>query len=377
MPDCRTRSWRCATARWAGAWPASPATRARTGVRRLCRRRPWNGRAARRSAWRKAAASSASIAATLDAWRADAERTLYVFDVRDPAEYEAGHFPGAISAPGGQLVQATDQYVGTLGARIVLVDDAEVRAAMTASWLRQMGWQRRLHPDGDGNRDWLARAPAFWRRHGVRTPPSIARRSSELLSRKAATVVDLSLSRNYLARHIPGAWFAIRTRLARAFEKIPVARHAGAHLGRWRAGEAGGRRSGAFGRSPGAFSRRRQRRLAGGRQAHFRRSAKWPTTLSINGASPTNARRHQGGDGRISGVGDRSAAAHRARRLLEVLLRRRVDARRRIKGCHAVSDVAIGAPLPRRAWSITLSSARNTSVTPSPLTAEITRADFS
>ena len=78
---------------------------------------------------------------TLDAWRADAARTLYVFDVRDPAEYEAGHFPGAISAPGGQLVQATDQYVGTLGARIVLVDDAEVRAAMTASWLRQMGWR--------------------------------------------------------------------------------------------------------------------------------------------------------------------------------------------------------------------------------------------
>ena len=48
--------------------------------------------------------------------------------------------PGAISAPGGQLVQATDQYVGTLGARIVLVDDDEVRAVMTASWLRQMGW---------------------------------------------------------------------------------------------------------------------------------------------------------------------------------------------------------------------------------------------
>jgi hypothetical protein len=43
----------------------------------------------------------------------------------------------------------------------------------------------------------------------------------ELLSRDAATVVDLSLSRNYLARHIPGAWFAIRTRLKRAFGTIP------------------------------------------------------------------------------------------------------------------------------------------------------------
>ncbi len=44
---------------------------------------------------------------------------------------------------------------------------------------------------------------------------------SALLSRNAATVVDLSLSRNYLAGHIPGAWFAIRSRLAGAFKKIP------------------------------------------------------------------------------------------------------------------------------------------------------------
>src|SRR5690606_31220172 len=65
----------------------------------------------------------------------------YVFDVRDPAEYVAGHLPGAVSAPGGQLVQATDIYAGTLGARIVVSDDKEVRALMTASWLRQMGWQ--------------------------------------------------------------------------------------------------------------------------------------------------------------------------------------------------------------------------------------------
>ena len=79
--------------------------------------------------------------AMLETWRKDETRTLYLFDVRDPAEYSAGHVAGAISAPGGQLVQATDQYVGTLGARIVLVDDAEVRAAMTGSWLRQMGWK--------------------------------------------------------------------------------------------------------------------------------------------------------------------------------------------------------------------------------------------
>ena len=67
-------------------------------------------------------------------------RTLYVFDVRSPEEYAAGHVRGSISAPGGQLVQATDTFAAVHGARIALVDDDGVRATMTASWLLQMGW---------------------------------------------------------------------------------------------------------------------------------------------------------------------------------------------------------------------------------------------
>jgi rhodanese-related sulfurtransferase len=159
--------------------------------------------------------------ATLDAWRADNGRTLYVFDVRDPAEYDAGHLPGAISAPGGQLVQATDQYIGTLGARIVLVDDAEVRAAMTASWLRQMGFADVFVLVAAGTERGNSQTSIL----ETDTQPDIAidcGALGKLLAAEAATVVDLSLSRNYLARHIPGAWFAIRTRLAKAFKKIPV-----------------------------------------------------------------------------------------------------------------------------------------------------------
>src|SRR5260370_35916931 len=68
------------------------------------------------------------------------ERTLYVFDVRSPEEHAAGHLAIARSAPGGQLVQATDVYTATRNARIVLVDDDGVRAVMTGSWLAQMGW---------------------------------------------------------------------------------------------------------------------------------------------------------------------------------------------------------------------------------------------
>ena len=73
-------------------------------------------------AWAKAAAEGVAgklgirsiDEAALARLRADESRTLYLFDVRDPAEYAAGHVAGALSAPGGQLVQATDQYAGTL-----------------------------------------------------------------------------------------------------------------------------------------------------------------------------------------------------------------------------------------------------------------------
>src|SRR6516225_8062402 len=79
--------------------------------------------------------------ATLATWRREADRrTLYVLDVRDPAEYRAGHLPGSVMAPGGQLVQETDSWLGVWGARVVLVDDTGVRARMTAAWLKRMGW---------------------------------------------------------------------------------------------------------------------------------------------------------------------------------------------------------------------------------------------
>jgi rhodanese-related sulfurtransferase len=159
--------------------------------------------------------------ATLERWRAEDERTLYLLDVRDPGEYEAGHVPGAVSAPGGQLVQATDQYVGTLGARIVLVDDAEVRAVMTASWLRQMGWTDVSVLVEAGRETGRPAAPVL----GSTPAPALGIDGdglAALLARDEATVVDLSLSRDYLKAHIAGAWFAIRSRLPRALATIPL-----------------------------------------------------------------------------------------------------------------------------------------------------------
>src|SRR3989441_150742 len=66
-------------------------------------------------------------------------QNLYVLDVRTADEYAAGHVAGAVWAPGGQAVQATDEYVAVRAASIVLVCDGVARSVMAASWLRRMG----------------------------------------------------------------------------------------------------------------------------------------------------------------------------------------------------------------------------------------------
>jgi rhodanese-related sulfurtransferase len=150
--------------------------------------------------------------------RAETDRTTYLFDVRDPAEYAAGHVAGALSAPGGQLVQATDQYAGTLHARVVVIDDKEVRAVMTASWLRQMGWDEVFVLVAAGSETGFPDNPVLG--EAPRDAALGAAALHELLNRGGATVIDLSLSRDYANAHIPGAWFAIRARLGAALEKI-------------------------------------------------------------------------------------------------------------------------------------------------------------
>ena len=154
--------------------------------------------------------------ATVERWREDTARTTYVFDVRDPAEYKAGHYPGAISTPGGQLVQATDIYAGVLGARIVLSDDKEVRALMTASWLKQMGWQD-VYVLPEAGRETGAPAPILGS-----IPSDAAVEPSKVLEIDDVSVIDLSTSPHYRRGHIPGAWFAIRSRLDKALPKIPL-----------------------------------------------------------------------------------------------------------------------------------------------------------
>lgn len=146
--------------------------------------------------------------ATVEAWRSEDSRTLYLLDVRSPEEHAAGHPPGFISAPGGQLVQATDEWLGVRGARVVLYDDDGVRARMAASWLYQMGWHVAVLEDAKGLRS--EPATAEW------VPDT-----ETVTSVDGAAVADLARYATYLCGHIPGAWFVSGPELARDIGRIP------------------------------------------------------------------------------------------------------------------------------------------------------------
>jgi rhodanese-related sulfurtransferase len=161
--------------------------------------------------------------ATLAQWQKMAEeRSLYLLDVRDPAEYLAGHLPGSLMAPGGQLVQETDNWLGVWGARVVLVDDTGVRARITASWLRRMGWDAAVLEDGLDGVPLEIGTPSSGAGRFPLAGPEPATIAPGALAAHPAVVVDLGLSRRHREGHIPGAWFTTRARLAAALGKLPA-----------------------------------------------------------------------------------------------------------------------------------------------------------
>jgi rhodanese-related sulfurtransferase len=163
--------------------------------------------------------------ATLACFRSEAdERTLYLFDVRSPEEYVAGHLAGARSAPGGQLVQATDAYMATRNARIVLSDNDGVRAVMTGSWLVQMGWPEvYVLAGGLKGRELVAGLPkpAIPELDAAVVATVSPAELQAMLAKDEASVVDLAPSLAYEAGHIPGAWFAVRARLPGSLDRVP------------------------------------------------------------------------------------------------------------------------------------------------------------
>jgi rhodanese-related sulfurtransferase/predicted metal-dependent enzyme (double-stranded beta helix superfamily) len=161
----------------------------------------------------------------LEAQAASSGGSLYKFDVRDPAEYAKGHLAGFRHAAGGQLVQATDQYVGVRHATIVLHDNDGVRATLTAHWLLQMGWAKVFVLKHRPLTDEIETGPERRAIPGLnRVPvPVPARTPAELktlIDAGQALVVDLDTSIRHRDGHVPSAWFAVRAGLHKTLAEM-------------------------------------------------------------------------------------------------------------------------------------------------------------
>jgi rhodanese-related sulfurtransferase len=158
-----------------------------------------------------------------------ASETVYLIDVRTQDEYAAGHIPGFWWFPGGQAVQRSDDAVAVKAGAIVFCCDGTVRAAVTASWYRQMGFPN-VYAVAGGTRAWAAAGlPVASGADEVSEPivaAAVARAPrvspAELASRLAAprppVVLCVDPSDRFAAGHVPGArwlsrsWLEVRVR---------------------------------------------------------------------------------------------------------------------------------------------------------------------
>ncbi|MDW8399899.1 MAG: rhodanese-like domain-containing protein, partial [Acetobacteraceae bacterium] len=168
--------------------------------------------------------------AEAEALLADDAAPSFLLDVRDPKEYAAGHWPGAASAPGGQLVQATDRWVGVRHARLILLDGGAhgqadgVRARMAGGWLRELGGFPVFVVETDTPPALLAGPERPEVPEAPQVPAVLPAALAEALAAGGTAVVDVGRSTAFRAGHIPGALWGIRGRLAALAPRLGAAR---------------------------------------------------------------------------------------------------------------------------------------------------------
>lgn len=153
-------------------------------------------------------------AATLAGWMRQADRSTFLLDVRTGEEFAEGSLPGAQHAPGGQLLQGTDLYVGVKGARLVVTDDDGIRARVVASWLAQMGHDVHVLPA----QEWAGARAGLPPPVPATAVPGLPLVSPEevagLLAAGDVQILDVRPSMAYRQAHIVGARWVIRPRMA-------------------------------------------------------------------------------------------------------------------------------------------------------------------
>jgi rhodanese-related sulfurtransferase len=81
-----------------------------------------------------------------------ADPALLVLDVRTPEEYAAGHVPGAVNIPKGELAARVAELERARDSDIVVYCRTGVRAAEALEVLGEAGFKRLFHLKGDYTR---------------------------------------------------------------------------------------------------------------------------------------------------------------------------------------------------------------------------------
>ena len=112
-------------------------------------------------------------------------------------------------------MQETDHFASVRGARIVLLDDDGSRAAITGSWLAQMGWETARLSALSTSQLSERGVPAAEVPPGPQAEEISPAQLAQQLEEPGTVVLDFTTSANFVARHIPGAWWLTRSQLPR------------------------------------------------------------------------------------------------------------------------------------------------------------------
>ena len=161
--------------------------------------------------------------------------SVYLIDVRAQEEYDEGHIPGFRWFPGGQAVQRSDEVAVVHNAPIVFCCDGRTRAALTASWYRQMGFDE-VYALYGGTGAWLQAGNSLETGSPASAPLGLAEArervralSPEEIERASdAALIHVGLSTEFAQGHVSGAswvprgWLELRIEETAPDKSAPI-----------------------------------------------------------------------------------------------------------------------------------------------------------
>jgi rhodanese-related sulfurtransferase len=139
---------------------------------------------------------------------AEPGRTTYLFDLRTAEERAERLCSGAVPVLAGQIVQSTDQYVAVRHARLIFICDTGLRSALSALFLRALGYETHVLALDEEVEPPRAPARAFL----LPKPPEelSPTRAFAALARIGVALVDVRPSLERDAGYLQGASWAVR-----------------------------------------------------------------------------------------------------------------------------------------------------------------------